>query len=169
MTDSPPWLDIARAEIGTREIPGPKHSSKIMGWIAEVGARALGIPVNDDETPWCGTFMAMCMRRAGLGSPPIAVRASAWGKWGRELINPRLGCVLVFQREGGGHVGLYVGEDDKFFHVLGGNQANSVNVMKLAKSRLVRGGMRWPNGYALPVYTGPHAGDAGVKSSVNES
>jgi uncharacterized protein (TIGR02594 family) len=78
----PPWLTLARKQIGTREIVGPKHSSTIMGWIKEVGAKVLGLAVNDDETPWCGTFMAWLMHRSGLSSPAIAVRAASWGRAG---------------------------------------------------------------------------------------
>lgn len=107
----PPWLAHARTLIGTREIPGSKHSPVIMDWIRKLGAKVLGINVVDDETPWCGTFMAWLMRQAGLNTPPIAVRASSWGLYGRGLLNPRLGCIMVFTRSGGGHVGLYVGED----------------------------------------------------------
>jgi cell wall-associated NlpC family hydrolase len=47
-----------------------------------------------------------------------------------------LGDVLTFKRNGGGHVGIYVGEDQTHYHVLGGNQNNSVNVARIAKSRL---------------------------------
>lgn len=147
----PVWLAEARRHIGVREIAGPKHSPIIMGWIRALGARALGIPVNDDETPWCGIFMAWIMKRSGCDLPSIAVRASQWAKWGRQLLKPRLGCVLVFTRNGGGHVGLYLGEDATHFHVLGGNQSNSVNVMRIAKARLAEGGMRWPFGWPLPA------------------
>ena len=35
-----------------------------------------------------------------------------------------LGDILTFKRNGGGHVGLYVGEDKDCYHVLGGNQGN---------------------------------------------
>lgn len=146
----PPWMTLARSQIGVREIVGPKHSPVIMGWIAEVGASALGIKVNDDETPWCGTFMAWLMKRAGLPSPAFAVRAASWGRWGRELLGPRPGCIMVFTRDGGGHVGLYVGEDATHFHILGGNQSNSVSITRIAKTRLAKGGMRWPKGPALP-------------------
>ena len=46
------------------------------------------------------------------------------------------GDILVFKRPGGGgHVGFYVGEDDKCYHVLGGNQSNEVSVARLEKSR----------------------------------
>ncbi|WP_332657382.1 TIGR02594 family protein [Brevundimonas sp.] len=149
----PAWLKLARAQVGTREIVGPKHSPVIMAWIQEIGAKALGVKVNDDETPWCGTFMAWLMKRCGLSTPAIAVRAASWGRagsWGRELLGPRLGCVLVFTRAGGGHVGLYLGEDATHFHVLGGNQSNSVSVTRIAKNRLAVGGMRWPKGPDLP-------------------
>lgn len=168
----PPWLIEARKHVGTREIVGPRHSPVIMGWIREIGASILGVPVNDDETPWCGTFMALVMKRSGIQPPKIAVRASQWGragKWGRELLGPRLGCVLVFTRNGGGHVGLYVGEDATHFHVLGGNQSNSVNVMRLAKTRLAEGGMRWPAGIELPPQRAVHLTAGGAPVSGNEA
>ncbi|MFN4840170.1 MAG: TIGR02594 family protein [Phycisphaerales bacterium] len=144
----PPWLAHARTLIGTREIPGSKHSPVIMDWIRKLGAKVLGINVVDDETPWCGTFMAWLMRQAGLNTPPIAVRASSWGLYGRGLLNPRLGCIMVFTRSGGGHVGLYVGEDAGAYHILGGNQSNAVTITRIAKERL--SAMRWPDGVPLP-------------------
>ncbi len=148
MVKDPSWLAYARTLIGVREIPGAKHSPVIMGWIARLGAKVLGIKVTDDETPWCGTFVAHVMQQAGLGAPPIAVRASAWEGYGRGLLNPRLGCVMVFKRPGGGHVGLYVGEDDGAYHILGGNQGNAVSIIPIAKARMTA--MRWPAGVALP-------------------
>jgi cell wall-associated NlpC family hydrolase len=49
-----------------------------------------------------------------------------------------LGDVLTFKREGGGHVGIYIGEDTTHFHVLGGNQGNAVSVSRIAKTRLFK-------------------------------
>jgi hypothetical protein len=44
--------------------------------------------------------------------------------------------VLVFYRAGGGgHVGLYVAEDPVAFHVLGGNEADQVNIVRVDKRR----------------------------------
>jgi len=148
MAKDPPWLAYARTLLGVREIPGAKHSPTIMGWIKALGARVLGINVTDDETPWCGTFVAHVMQRFELGAPPVAVRAAAWGAYGRKLNAPRLGCILVFVRPGGGHVGFYVGEDDTAYHVLGGNQSNAVTITRIAKGRMTE--MRWPHGPALP-------------------
>lgn len=168
----PPWLIEARRHIGVREIVGPKHSPTIMGWIQVLGAKTLGIQVNDDETPWCGTFMAWVMRQSQLASPMIAVRAAQWGRlgnWGRELLGPRLGCILVFTRNGGGHVGIYVGEDKTHFHVLGGNQSNSVSTMRIAKDRLAPGGMRWPAHYPLPPVKAVILSPSGAAVSGNEA
>lgn len=146
----PTWYTEAKRHVGLREIPGPKHNATILGWAKRMGAKVLGINVVDDETPWCGTFVAHCITSVGLRPAPIAVRAKSWLSWGRELNAPRLGCILVFDREGGGHVGFYVGEDNTAYHVLGGNQSNSVNVTRLDKGRLAKGGMRWPAEVTLP-------------------
>ncbi len=47
------------------------------------------------------------------------------------------------------HVGLYAGEDDTHYNVLGGNQSNSVSVARIEKSRLVA--IRWPKTGGEPV------------------
>jgi hypothetical protein len=59
-----------------------------------------------------------------------------WNKYGNVAQVPMLGDVLTFTRNGGGHVGIYVGEDATHYHVLGGNQNNSVSVSRIAKDRL---------------------------------
>ena len=165
----PVWMIEARRHVGLKEIPGPRHNQTIMGWIKRLGPRVLGIVVKDDETAWCGTFMAHVMSVAGIKAPPIAVRASAWGTWGRQLVAPRIGCVLVFTRKGGGHVGLYAGETDTHYAVLGGNQGNAVNIMMLAKSRLSPGGMRWPEGVPLPLAQIVRVSGSGIPLSENEA
>jgi len=137
----PRWLQTARSLIGTRELPGPRHNSLILGWLAKLKAWW-----RDDETPWCGVFVAHCMSEAGLPFPRLYMQAKAWADYGALLRTDRLapGAILVFSRQGGGHVGFYVGEDDTSYYVLGGNQGNAVNVMKLGKARLVAS--RWPQG-----------------------
>ena len=43
--------------------------------------------------------------------------------WGEKLDRPVLGCVVVFTRDGGGHVGFVVGKSTSGnLLVLGGNQ-----------------------------------------------
>jgi uncharacterized protein (TIGR02594 family) len=140
------WYEEARRLIGTREIKGPKHNPTIMGWVKNLGSKVLGIQVKDDETPWCGTYVAHCMNVAGIAAPPVAVRAKSWATWGSNLRATHLtpGAVLVFERPGGGHVGFYVAEDEVCYHVLGGNQSNMVNITRIEKSRCVA--RRWPKG-----------------------
>jgi len=48
-----------------------------------------------------------------------------------------LGDVLIFTRGIGGHVGIYVREDDKCYHVLGGNQSDSVYITSKGKERCI--------------------------------
>lgn len=137
----PKWLNIAYGYRGLRETPGAKHNPTIVNWL--IGLKAWW---REDETPWCGTFVAQCMREAGLSIPKNWFRAKAWADWGDALRfdSLSLGAVLVFDRKGGGHVGFYVGEDATHFHVYGGNQSNAVNVMRLEKSRC--SAARWPSG-----------------------
>ncbi len=143
------WFEIADSLIGTREIVGPKHNPTILAWAKKLGSKVLGIAITDDETAWCGLFVAHCMSEAGIAPAPIAVRASSWETWGSNLRADRLapGAVLVFKRPGGGHVGFYVGEDATTYHVLGGNQSNMVNITRIAKDRCIA--RRWPRGVAV--------------------
>lgn len=137
----PCWLTIARKYIGTREIKGPKHSSVITGWLVKLRAWW-----RDDETAWCGVAVAAWMQEAGLPLPTHWYRAKAWSDYGSNIRPERIapGAILVFERSGGGHVGLYVGEDSLYYHVLGGNQNNAVNIARIAKSRCIA--TRWPKG-----------------------
>ena len=146
----PSWLKIARSYDGLKEILGPRHNQTIIRWLVKLRAWW-----SDDETPWCGVFVAHCMQESWLPFPKFYMRAKAWSDYGSLLRRDRLapGAILVFDRAGGGHVGFYVGEDAGFYYVLGGNQSNAVNVMKLGKSRLVAS--RWPKGEPVigkPVY-----------------
>jgi hypothetical protein len=54
------------------------------------------------------------------------------------------GCIVVFTREGGGHVGFVVGQDQQGnLLVLGGNQGDAVNVKAFPLARV--SGYRWPS------------------------
>ena len=167
-TATPPWLAAARALNGTREAAGAANNPTILGWAKRLGTKVLGMTYNADSVPWCGLFVAHCMREAGIEPAPIAVRAKAWANWGSRLRTDRLapGAVLVFERSGGGHVGFYVGEDRTAYHVLGGNQGDRVSIMRIETGRLVAS--RWPSG--VPVVGGPVMLSAsGARVSSNEA
>lgn len=139
-----PWLQTAYSLMGTKEKPGQGSNEAIIGWAEELELTSY----NDDDIPWCGLFTAHC-----IGSqlpeevlPVNPLGARNWKNLGRET-SPCLGAVMVFWRGSlngwKGHVGFYWAEDDDAFHILGGNQSNSVSVTRIAKSRLITA--RWPN------------------------
>ena len=61
---SPLWMSEANRWMGTQEVPGPQHNSKILGWLAQLKAWW-----RDDETPWCGVLVAYCLQASGLPIP----------------------------------------------------------------------------------------------------
>lgn len=139
---APVWYITAQKSVGLREVPGAKHNSTILGWL-----KRLKSWFKDDETPWCGTFVAQALDLVGLKPVKNWFRALAWKDYGVET-SPKLGAVLVFTRSGGGHVGFYAGEDKQRFYVLGGNQGNAVSYTWIEKSRLVA--CRWPAEVPVP-------------------
>ena len=125
------------ALIGISEIIGPNHNTVIMGW-----ARALGLEkiYTKDELAWCGLFHAWVLTRASKHIPLKGfdlLRALKYQAFGVPVNQAMLGDTLIFRREGGGHVGTYIAESDTTYHVLGGNQGNTVSIIEIEKKRLV--------------------------------
>ena len=129
----PKMLIEALKLYGTVEVPGAGNNAAILAWAKDLDLTAI---YTADSVPWCGLFMAVVARRAGKVAPVAPLWAKSWADFGVPSPVPGLGDVLVFAREGGGHVALYVGEDDAAFHVLGGNQADAVTLTRIPKARL---------------------------------
>jgi uncharacterized protein (TIGR02594 family) len=142
----PRWLTLARADFGVRETPGVANNPVLMKRFASI-TKLLGIAYNADSVPWCGAIMAWWMKQCNVATPAIAVRASSWATWGMPLVRPVPGAVLVFTRQGGGHVTLYLGEDATHYYCLGGNQSDAITIARLEKSR--KPAIRWPKGEPL--------------------
>jgi len=161
--NGPAWMAVARKYLGTREVKGPKHSPVIVGWLVKLGAWW-----RDDETPWCGVFTGAVMKEAGHDIPKAYFRARAWEDWGKPLAAPVVGCIVVFTRQGGGHVGFVVGQDKAGnLLVLGGNQGDEVNIRAFPRARVTA--YRWPAGVAAPVAPGPLPLLAGAALSTREA
>lgn len=151
-------------ELGTVETAGAGNTPKIMKWAAEVG---LSSTYSADSIPWCGLFAAVVVKRAGkqvVGSP---LWAKSWANFGVAVAKPGLGDILVFSRKGGGHVGFYVAEDATAYHVLGGNQSDSVSITRIAKNRLFAA--RRPNYTNKPASVKPFIVSGTGALSTNES
>jgi len=122
---------------GLKEIVGKDHNKIILEWAEALGIRNI---YTSDEIAWCGLFIAISAHYAGLEinmTSKEALWALNWLKFGTKQTEAAFGDVLVFKRNGGGHVGIYVGEDAKCYHVFGGNQNNQVGVTRIEKNRCV--------------------------------
>lgn len=133
LEDAPRHMLKAIELYGTEEVVGPKHNPVILGWAKELGLQGV---YTADEIPWCGLFMAVVMQRAQRPVVQSPLGALNWNNFGVHASVPMFGDVLTFTRKGGGHVGIYIAEDDTTYHVLGGNQGNKVSIVRIAKSRL---------------------------------
>jgi uncharacterized protein (TIGR02594 family) len=143
-----PWIQLAESLLGTNEYPGSSNNPKIIAWAKELGTASNSVKwvanfYTKDEIPWCGLFVGYVMHKCDYDDqlPDNPLGALEWLNFGVKT-KPRYGAVMCFRRNGGGHVGFYVSEDDEYYHILGGNQSDSVNVTKVAKDRFV--GARWP-------------------------
>lgn len=132
-----PWLDVARKELGQSELSGSKHNKRIIEY-----HKATTLKASDDETAWCSSFVCWVLETAGFAST-----RNAWARsfldYGTRLIQPQLGCIVVFKRgSNSGHVGFWMGETSGKVMVLSGNQDNMVKLKEYYKSDVL--GYRWP-------------------------
>lgn len=137
-----PWIATAKEYIGLKEVPGSGNNPTIMQW-AKDGSKWIEDVYVADSVPWCGLFVHQCMVDNNIEVPiknPLS--ALEWLKFGTKC-DPCFGAVMVFVRQGGGHVGFYVSEDDCSYHILGGNQSDQVNITAISKDRFK--GARWPD------------------------
>jgi len=139
--------------LGIKELVGKGSNPLIMDWVKELNTakhRTI-VGYTDDSIAWCGLWMAIvAYRRLNIIDEVVKdpLWARNWLNYGVASPKPELGDILVFLRTGGGHVGLYVGEDDECYHVLGGNQKNEVKIIRILRSRLL--GARRPKYYIKP-------------------
>lgn len=133
-----PWLDVARKEIGVREIPGTGANLRILAYHACTSLQA-----SSDEVPWCSSFANWCFKQAGIVGTGSAAAAS-WLHWGSPA-QPELGAVTVLHSASGHHVGFFLSQDETHVRLLGGNQGDQVkeSAFPLAHYRVVA--LRWPS------------------------
>ncbi|TNV22133.1 TIGR02594 family protein [Buttiauxella sp. B2] len=147
------WLAEGRKYIGQMEVKGPRHNPLILQFWKDIKRGG----IKDDETPWCAAYVGAMLERVGIKSSRFE-SAKSYLNWGAELREPAYGCVVVFSRDGGGHVGFVVGQQQNGdLMVMGGNQSDAVNIK--AFSRLRVSGYRWPVNVAkdnrdLPMIAG---------------
>lgn len=123
-------------EQNTKEKPGKGSNSVILELAKVAGVDKI---YKDDDVAWCAVAQSALAIRAGKEVPFTGwdrLRAKSFTKFGNEVVTPVLGDTLVFIRPGGGHVGIYIAEDETTYHVMGGNQGDQYSIARIAKSRL---------------------------------
>lgn len=145
MSDIPAILTEALKYNGLHERgPDGKSNPVIQGWYRE-----LGLPGVTDtiSIPWCGTFVAICAKRAGrawISPKDNFMLASNWSRFPKstKLDRPCVGAVVVFWRGSPtgwqGHVGIVAGKDRAGnLMVIGGNQSNMAKLSPYTTQRVV--------------------------------
>lgn len=134
----PRWLDLAKAEIGTKEAPGYANNPVVQKYYEDAGAGKL-----PDSVPWCAAFVGAMLKRAGV-SPSGYLAARSYLTWGQKLSRPIPGAIVVFSRGNAwqGHVAFFDRDNGNSLRVVGGNQGDAVTYANYPKSRVL--GYRWP-------------------------
>lgn len=148
----PSWLNTAIKYIGTAEIPGSKHNPLIIDWWKKIKQGG----IKDDETAWCAAFVGGVLEECNITSSRSA-GAQSYKNWGVKIAGPAVGAVVTFWRDSPqswkGHVGFVVGKDQAGnLMVLGGNQADGVNIKPFATGRVLA--YSWPKSMELPQELG---------------
>lgn len=131
-------LKIAASQLGVKEIKGTEDNPQILAYAQETSITG----INNDEIPWCSTFVNWCAKKARL---PISgkVNARSWINVGSTTKHPIPGDIVVFWRERfdswKGHVGIFLGfnHDASSVFCLGGNQKNAVTIAEYDIQRVL--------------------------------
>ncbi|MGL4677802.1 MAG: TIGR02594 family protein [Plesiomonas shigelloides] len=116
--------EIAKGEIGQKEIVGPADNQRIVEYHGTTTLKA-----TDDETPWCSAFVNWCHHQAGIPGTNSAA-ARSWLNWGVSVTDPQEGDVVIFKRGNppSGHVAFFVKREGDIIRCLGGNQSDQVKI-----------------------------------------
>lgn len=135
----PRMMVSALSFLGLKEYPGLGNNPVIM-------EMAKKLEVSDiytaDSISWCALFISYICIISGKPMPYSSyeiLRAASFVNWGNQVIKggEAFGDILVFKRPGGNHIGLHIAESATTFHVLGGNQSDSVSFTEIKKDRLI--------------------------------
>lgn len=133
----PLWIDLAKSQLGVKEVEGKKNNPDILKY-----HEATTLKAQDETVAWCSAFINWCFQACGADKGTRSAAARSWLKWGKEvkLKDAMIGDVVIFSRGNSswqGHVAFYLNHDDTWVEVLGGNQSDAVSVAKYSRSKLL--------------------------------
>lgn len=99
--------------------------------------KEVGFNISNDKTPWCAAFAGTVLKNAGfeyLAAPKSGLSSLAYSGYGQSVgLQPerwRKWDIIVFTRNGGGHIGFIYGVNKAqgTVIVLGGNQSDNLKL-----------------------------------------
>lgn len=141
----PPWMAEMHRKMGLHEV---RDNAALTAWL-KIG-QFLGNPA---ALPWCGDAIESCIAKT-LPSEPLPANpffAQSWAKFGTDTIVPIVGSIGVIRwSPTSGHVGIVAGISGSTVYLLGGNQANAINVSGFPRSKFIA--FRWPKTFPRKAY-----------------
>jgi uncharacterized protein (TIGR02594 family) len=145
--DSPPWLEVAKGELGVAELPGARSNERIIEYFAHT---RLGGNAINDSTAWCSRVRQLRDGYRGYRGTHRA-NARSWLDWGVKLEEPRVGAITVLWRghpdSPQGHVGFLTAVLPNRVVLLSGNSDNRVSYKEYGIGRVLS--YRWPRALEL--------------------
>jgi len=161
-----PWIVEAMKTFGWHEI---RDNARLRAYLRSDG-KTLGDP---EKLPWCGDWVETVIKLSLPAEPFVGQLATNpyfarhWTGFG-VATEPTYGCIGVWARGNGGHVGFIIGHDPEAWHVLGGNQSDAVNITRISKSARSLLATRWPATFpARPIHL-PARAAGNLQLSINE-
>lgn len=111
-------LSVATQEIGRGEQGGNNKGKYVREYLN-----------GKEGLPWCAGFVSYCCKKAGLNVPYL-LGAKSFLKYGQGVSDPKPGDIIVFSRQGGGHVGIVEKVTEDSIVTIEGNTGEYPSVVK---------------------------------------
>lgn len=124
LPSDPAYLKAAFKDLGLSEIPGSKHSARVLQLFKLSGHPG----IKNDETAWCAAAVGGWLVEGGH-KPSGSLMARSYAKYGTacDLKKPvPRGAIMVWPRGAppSGHVNIALDDDGTYITGIGGNQGN---------------------------------------------
>lgn len=138
-------LDLSKLSYATKQTV-PVSAFKYVGLEEDKDREVIKelVGVDPVQTEWCAAFVNAVLKEndmktsADFNDYPLMARSFLF--WGKEVDEPKLGDIVVFERgEAGwyGHVGFFIEERDNKYLVFGGNQNDKITFKEYSKNKLL--------------------------------
>ena len=111
-----------------------------MNELVKIAFKYYGTNPENWTFPWCAAFLNLVLDEAGVKNEG-SLMARSFLTIGEHTDSPEHGDIVVLWRverdSAWGHCGLFLGEDETYVTLLGGNQDGTVKIKKYPKWQLL--------------------------------